>query len=148
MRFHLDVPTGAIVMFQLFGWFLLIYGGRIGVRLIRAREWPSCEGIIAQSEVILVDGVWGPDIVYEYAVQGRRNRGDVVFLNAKWIAGTGEVYWREVISRFPVGARCVVHYNPRDVGDAFLEKGSLGGWLVLCAAGAAFVVFSGVAILQ
>lgn len=94
-----------------------------------AASWPSVAGIITQSRTarrwglgngVRVAGLWYvPEIGYRYEIDGRAYSGRKITL-----ADTGYPKLRdarEVIARYPEGARVPVYYDPARPKRSFLE---------------------------
>jgi hypothetical protein len=98
-----------------------------------AREWPSTAGkvVVSKAElrktkVIDSDRAEGhrfeernfADIVYEYAVAGRKLRNNRVSIGED----LGNFQVAETIAKYPVGAAVTVYYNPLHPDQAVLER--------------------------
>jgi len=89
----------------------------------RSPQWPTTQGVIAKSEVVLREG--NKEILllsYNYAVDGREFKSSRV--NNDLMQSFGGLNPRQAVNKYPRGARVTVYYDPADPRDALLEPGA------------------------
>jgi hypothetical protein len=113
-----------------FSAFVLIFNATVFVWLaqaIRAKSWPVAKGMVVSSEIVAYshpnNSTYGPEIIYQYHVDGRRYRSGRISL-----FGPAQCAWRtrgmhRLIERYAVGTTIEVHYAPNDPANALLEPG-------------------------
>ena len=122
--------------FGLFGlaggalfWFLGIHPL---LRAYDARSWAECPAQIVSSTVESHAGSKGGStynvaITFDYFFQGRNYRGTHYDFSSG--SSSGYEAKREIVDRFPEGARTTCWVNPKNPYDAVIDKG-LGWWLM------------------
>lgn len=118
--------------------------------LRRSRFWPSTEGRVISTEIrkritspVMMDPTshgWNPRVVYEYEVDGRTFRSDVIDLCGRLrmtprLAGL-------MAASYPVGQEVTVYYDDRRPQRACLVRG--GGGAVGRIFGGGFLIGVGV----
>jgi hypothetical protein len=97
------------------------------MKSIRLRSWPVAKGLVLSSQIVEYpserNSLFGPEIVYQYHVDGRRYRSNRIgiFEPARWFRKTRGML--RLIERYPVGATIDVHYPPGDPVGARLQSG-------------------------
>lgn len=131
-------------MTQLFAAILILLGvGFIvaGVvskqRAKAASSWPNTEGVILKSELIrhvsrssgIQSTSYIPDIEYQYTVMGQTVTGKRLSFGTKnFTYDQGQ----EISSKYSVGTKVPVYYNPKKISDSVLEMASRGaGTLII-----------------
>ncbi|MBI5385574.1 MAG: DUF3592 domain-containing protein [Verrucomicrobia bacterium] len=105
----------------------------VGVRpawsVLRARDWIETPCVVLSSEVrshssSMGGRTYSVAIFYRYEVNGREHRSN----RYKFMTGSSSGYEGKaaVVRRFPPDAKTVCWVNPRDPGDAVLERGFTG----------------------
>lgn len=118
-------------------WFAIVFGvvGIIGTIAgavllangIASRRWPSTGGhvIRATAEYQTQDGgdttICVPRVDYRYAVSGQEYVGNQISVRR---FRTRRVDVEAVLSKYPVGSRVVVYYDPAKPSAALLEPGA------------------------
>ncbi len=92
-------------------------------------NWPTVQGTVLRSELKSDNENYWAEITYEYLVDGAIYQGTNV-RTLGFQVGTGLGDAQETISRYPVGASVLVHYDPASPRTAVLEPGSHGGGVV------------------
>jgi hypothetical protein len=128
-----DLPWFVYAMLLAPLGLLLIVAAYKTLQVRAAREWPSTSGkvVVSKAElrktkVIDSDREDGhrfeernfADIVYEYAVAGRKLRNNRVSIGED----LGNFQVAETIAKYPVGAVVTVYYNPLHPDQAVLER--------------------------
>lgn len=126
------------VSFVLLGVFLVLFGLVLRRMNARAAAWPSTEGEITRSAVVVDpdDGGSSADIRYRYVVGGDAFSSGQFSFDARNSSAASE---RRLVEAFPVGRKVSVHYDPANPGTAVLETRASSGWTVVVAAGAACI---------
>jgi len=149
--------------FAILGLAILLYGRRARRRATESLSWLPVEARILRSELvrevqrshssepgsIQYMTYWYPEIEYEYEVQGRSyisNRVLLVRVNFP------EPKAREMVARYPAGARVQAWCDPRRPASAVLERGLAGyesQYRIPLIVGAAFLLLglAGLAVL-
>jgi hypothetical protein len=157
-------------LFPLFGfavglllWWLAIKGVLVARR---QRDWPETQGVIRTSSVKVHDapligkvhstgwsGSGGPQVTYEYTVDGRTFTGSKVGVppgRTRVRFGTrrrhGDMMdWN--LSLYEQGRTVPVYYNPDDPADAVLHKAESGGCgvVMLFFVGSVFILIGWIA---
>jgi hypothetical protein len=128
-----DLPWFVYAMLLAPLGLLLVAAAYKSLQVRAAREWPSTSGkvVVSKAElrktkVIDSDREDGhrfeernfADIVYEYAVAGRKLRNNRVSIGED----LGNFQVAETIAKYPVGAVVTVYYNPLHPDQAVLER--------------------------
>lgn len=123
--------------FVVFACYMLWIGLSAKSKAERAKAWPQVEGQVLESKVKqeirhMVQGdrfYYAPQIVYEYAVAGRRIRGNRIHLN--YAEGVSEKSAKETVAQFPAGGRVSVYYNPQNPEEAVIAHAEVSLRLAL-----------------
>lgn len=122
------------LMVQVFGGGLVVDAVTTATKGTRSQSWPKVSGRILSSGVRVLSGAGGgqegggvpsvlagPDLSYEYEVEGQRYTGSVVSF-----AGTRPTFGgaNEIAELYPAGASVTVWYDPEDPECAVLEPGA------------------------
>lgn len=154
-------------------WFLILFAAALPaliafatlykfVEVQRVRFWPKARGrvIVSTSEARRVRTQISSDrsdgghfetrnfakIVYTFDVAGRTHRGNRVSV----MEDMGNDGVAETIAKYPVGRDVTVFYNPRDPGEALLERDAPAGfwrtafWVVFGISAFIAVMFVGI----
>jgi hypothetical protein len=137
-------PSLFSIVFILIGAGILIYARSVAAKARRSLSWPSAEGVISHSAVLLRTqqtssptnaAMYKADVAYRYEVKGRDySSSQITLMDYSSTAGRAE----DIAARYPDGAGVSVYYNPADPSDSVLEPGSTGGIPVLSLIGWAF----------
>ncbi len=119
--------AGLVLGGMVFGLVGLVAMGILGYSIwwtSKAAQWPVAEGTVMRSEVTSRRGskggrTLGASIEYQYLVGNRTYTGDRVVFGDYSSSGGGHA--RELVEKYPAGARVEVRYNPEDPGDAILD---------------------------
>jgi hypothetical protein len=130
---------GAWVAVAFFGVFLVVgvsvlsaMGGK-AVKVFAARSWAPVQATVVKSDVRSHRGddstTYSPNILYRYTVGGREYRSNRYSL----FGGSGSGYdaKRQVVSRYPPGARFTAYVDPADPVEAVIERGPTAEMFVL-----------------
>lgn len=121
-------------------------------RAMAMRRWVPVEGEIYSSRVVeeidrTIEArnqrVFRPDVRYSFVVEGTEYAG-----SARSAAKT-RASWRGfaegVMSRYPVGRKVLVYYDPQNPRDSIVERGTAQPWaMLLTVAGVVTAVSGGV----
>ncbi len=121
-------------IFLLVGFGLMIWGAQILKNASASSDWSATQGEIISAfvrESQDEDGVtYHADVNYSYAVDDRRYQADTV--NFGQYGSSSKARAEEIISRYPVGERVNVYYDPETPETAVLEPGvTWSSYLVL-----------------
>jgi hypothetical protein len=132
--------------------FVVVQQWHVSVDERRARHWPSVEGHIVEADAVQIGSRtgspgWGPNLRYEYSVEGRVHASAQIAIDgvghyAEWnfdnmVAAMRARGWQP-------GATVTVYYDPRDESNAVLDP-MRNPWLPMLYA-ATFLVLFGVAV--
>jgi hypothetical protein len=148
-------PSLFSMVFIAIGAGILYYARKLAAKAHSSLSWPSVEGAIAHSAVLLrtrpgADSsnvpTYSPDVAYRYKVAGRDYSSATITL-MDYSSGAGRA--QDIVARYPDGAAVSVYYNPADPAESVLERGPtrgiailrLIGW-VFAAAGLFFLYMS------
>jgi len=119
----------------IFGPFVAWEGLSTIVTALRAKSWPTAQGIVESAQLTSKPARRGrmtyrPVIRYAYEIDGARHLADRVDYGDR---GTSSIDTAMgVIARYPEGRMVTVHYNRKDPDVAVLEAGTtIGNWLTL-----------------
>ncbi|NTX66819.1 DUF3592 domain-containing protein [Myxococcus sp. CA051A] len=107
------------------------------VRQAQVASWPSAQGTITRSEVVMVHTSKGYrrelKLAYTYSVDGQPYEGDKHSFNA----GSSGIhrYEEEQLARYPLGASVPVYYRPGQPSEAVLQAG-MDSWGLFTLMGA------------
>jgi hypothetical protein len=132
------------LVFIAIGLGMLYYARRLSAKAQASLLWPSAEGVISHSAMLLQmqqtsgstnAATYKADVAYRYKVRGRDySSGRITLLDFSSTAGRAQ----SIVNRYADGAPVTVYYNPADPSDAVLERGGTGGIAVLYIIGAIF----------
>lgn len=119
----------ACAVVAMIGFVLLSYATRLLIKSDRAKSWPMVQGSVLDSKIreSYSSGEEKSEqiyILYEYSFNGESLRSSV------WRLGNATTSSRsksakEILARYPIGARVMVHVNPENPKDAVLEPGKV-----------------------
>lgn len=124
--------------FLVVGLWIGVDTGRALLHSLFEEEWDGAAGVVVRSESTFFGG---PEIAYEYDVDGQRHRSDRVGF------GPHRMSRDDLLRRFPLGAPVYVRYDARAPDRAVLLPTDVGATLVvlgmgaLAAAAGGFLVF-------
>lgn len=92
----------------------------------RAQHWPTTEGVILSSEAVRrTVRVTEPRIKYKFTAVGTEYVSERI-----WFSGAGQLgkyaSASEVVTNYPVGTQCTVHYDPSAPSESVLELNKPG----------------------
>jgi len=103
--------------------------------VVVSRGWATTDGLVVKSDTVPGRrGALRADVRYTYSVAGRSFTGTRI----------GEVFFadgEELVSRYPVGARIRVYYDPGDPGSSLLQRTGLYRGLLAAGAGLIMIVY-------
>jgi hypothetical protein len=119
----------ACAVVAMFGFAFLAYATRLLVKSNRAKSWPTVQGTVLDSRIreSYSSGEEKSEqiyILYEYAVNGESLRSSVWRLGNVSTSSRSKIA-KEILARYPIGARVMVRVNPENPKDAVLEPGSV-----------------------
>jgi hypothetical protein len=129
------------VVFIAIGVGLLYYVRSVSAKAQRSLSWPSTEGVIAHSAVLMqtsnanTAATYKADVAYRYKVAGRDYSSDRLTL-ADFASTGGRA--QGIVDRYTDGAPVTVYYNPVDPSDALIERDAASGIGVLYLIGGVF----------
>jgi len=118
---------GLCAAFSLIGLLMMMQGGaRIG-EARQAEGWTTTQGVIEISDVYAAPGAeggqWRPFVSYSYAVNGRPIYSTRIALGKPRLESSREAVLA-YLTRYPVGSRVTVHYDPTQITQSVLETGT------------------------
>jgi hypothetical protein len=135
------------VFFIIAGIISTIWGWVLITKARRSKTWPSVEAEIVSSKRGLVQNDLLPEIVFNYAVEGRGYTKTQEFPSD---LTPDKEFTDSFLKKYPAGARVQAYYNPYDPEQATLETGFISGnWMVFALGigmtlfGALSLIFSG-----
>jgi Protein of unknown function (DUF3592) len=149
----------ATVFFVSVGAMLIRKGQRLLRIAAAAAQWPIVTGKVISADIVRridksEDGpstVFVPQVRYVFDADGVRRDGHVIRIGLEDRGYAREQQASELLTRYAVGAKIAVRYDPQNPATAVLELGQVGGGanllagvlLMLVGIGAiAFTVFS------
>jgi hypothetical protein len=142
---NIIVPSLFSLVFILIGGFIVHYARNIADKARQSLAWPSTEGEIAHSAVLLqtnrtaaADSTvsYKADVSYRYKVNGVDFSSSRISL-ADFASTSGRA--QSIVQRYPDKSTVRVYYNPSDFSDAVLEPGRTAGIKLLYLAGGIFL---------
>lgn len=129
----------------VFSWILaavlLFRAGTALYEAFEARNWPSLDAIITESDARWVEhqrsvrrSMWSYQLRlrYVYTIAGRRYIGTRASFSAWGPAESFNPFNSSIASKFPAGARVQAHYDPLNPSHSVLEKAPrLSVWIAL-----------------
>jgi hypothetical protein len=115
--------------------------GYLKIKVKKSMSWPSTQGEVIQSEVVLTGGGGvninsspghSAIIQYQYHVRDRRYQSDNFLIGGNVSSGNKEKEENKV-RQYPVGTKVEVFYNPENPEDVCLErkqKMAIVAWLL------------------
>lgn len=92
-----------------------------------SKDWPATSGIITHADVVEWDGLdestYRSDIRARYQIDGRDYYLFGIYPGHSDIGSNSNVEAVRLLSRYPVGKKVSVYYNPLDPHEAVLERG-------------------------
>ncbi len=131
-------------LFFLIGMFVLGIGVEEVFLSLRARSWPTVQGVVLSSEVREVRGddvSYRPVVRYRYTYRGKTYTSDRI-----WVGGSlsGSNYWaQKVVSRYTPGSPVPVRVRPGDPSFSVLETGFVPTALFFLVFGLTFALMGG-----
>jgi hypothetical protein len=132
------------LVFIAIGLGLLYYARSVSAKAQQSLSWPSTEGMISHSAVLLQmqqtsnsnnAATYKADVAYRYKVQSRDySSGRLTVADFSSTAARAQ----SIVDRYADGATVTVYYNPVDPSDAVLERGGTSGIEVLYLVGGVF----------
>jgi hypothetical protein len=132
------------LFFIAIGAGMLYYARRVSAKAQESLLWPSTEGTISHSAVLMQTqqtssstntANYKADVAYRYKVHDRDySSGRITLADYSSTASRAE----GIVNRYPSGAPVTVYYNPGDPSDAVLERGGTSGIRVLYIIGGVF----------
>ena len=119
----------------LFGPFFAWHGLADIVTGMRAKSWPTVQGIVTTASLQETPGRRGrttytPFIRYDYEVKGTSYTGDRVDIGDKGTSSRTDA--TATLNRYNEGKVVTVHYHSKDPQSSFLEVGTTAdNWLAL-----------------
>ena len=116
-----------LVIIGLGAWVYIAY---LRMKVKKSMSWPSTQGEIIQSEVVLtgcgsgnVNSSPGHSaiILYQYQVRGKRYESNNFTIGGNVSSGS-EQKEEEKVHQYPVGTAVDVYYNPENPEDVCLER--------------------------
>jgi hypothetical protein len=141
------LPSLVSLVFVGIGGILLGLAIRMAGKARQSLSWPSTEGEIAHSAVLLQRDSsasettvvnYRADIVYRYKVNGRSYSSSKIAL-VDLASSSGRA--QALVERYPDQSTTEVYYNPADPAESVLEPGSSSGLTVLQVIGAISTLF-------
>ncbi len=124
------------IAISLWGWVVM-------KRAQRKQKWPHVPGRIEVSDLSSELDDLLPHIVFSYTVEGKAYERAFEFppdINPM------PEFSKSYCDKYPVGADIQAYYDPADPGEATLEPGSRGDWMVL-ALGLLMILVGAVSLL-
>lgn len=105
-----------------------LWGWRVLKAAQQAKQWPTAEGVIVESEAAAEDCDLLPLIIYSYTVEN-----DAYKCRFEFPSGTHPMpeFVQSYLDKYPQGANVKVFYNPQQPGQSTLEPGARGDWMIL-----------------
>jgi len=134
------------VIFAIIGAGIAVYG--IGeVRKAKATmNWPSTQARIIRSEIVRHPAsdigkpdTYGPEIGYEYVIDGRKLTGNNIAFGVTG-ASSDHGFAEEYVAKFPAGKGVNVFFDPTNPQDSVLERGASGKTYFPLGLGLIFVI--------
>ncbi len=102
---------------------------KITVLPITGINWPTTEGTIVLSEVVVTDWTppdnfpsWYPNVLYRYSVDGQTYESERIEVISA-ANGNTDRFAQRTVERYPVGAQVTVYYSPKNPAVSLLEPG-------------------------
>ena len=120
----LETLEGKIVIcVMLFsGLGIIVANFRNHYKAQRAIGWPGVTGKVLESFVNKEDGMYKPEIRYEYRAYGEYHIADCWRLGAT-ASSWGKASSKRAVAKYPAGASVTVFFNPERPREAVLEPG-------------------------
>jgi hypothetical protein len=127
------IPVFLFFLLLLLGWFSYSVIG--DVKAILTKSWPSTNGTVINSEVKRGTSSKGspkysPEISYYYQIGAMTYRSNRY---SSTIARGTSQWARQIVNKYPSGAKLTVYYNPKKQNDSVLDPGlqSDNYWMTL-----------------
>jgi hypothetical protein len=143
------VKGAVLLLLMALGAWIVTTGVWHGIVVERVKRWPQADGVILESKIDHRNGVYWPEVLYEYHVSGKTYRSDrVSILNpsidqSEWVAQTVQA-WEK---RYSVGAHVDVLYDPQDPTRAYLENDDHGSTIFTILFGAFLLLVPGAVLM-
>ncbi len=116
-----------VLVFALFGGFLMRRFGQAQARRRAAQGWLRTHGVVVTSELQRLDNSdsvdFSPRVSYSYTVGGQQYVGATIRAGEDRL---GPLHTKRsasaVVARYPPGARVAVFYDPNDPSRSALER--------------------------
>lgn len=140
-------PSLFSLVFIAIGGGIFGYAVKIAGKAKQSLSWPSIEGEIAHSAILLQtqtaptqgsEVTVKADISYRYKVNGRNYSSSQISLLD--FSSSSSARARTIVSRYPDNSKVDVYYNPADPSEAVLEPGASTGLRILYLVGVTFAV--------
>jgi hypothetical protein len=119
------MDAGTVIFWAYFGF----NGGILGVIAYltfmtkRSKNWPTTSGQVKSSRISYDSGSdktsGTPYVLYAFEVNGKKYKSSVINPGDVTLADNDAA--ARVVARYPTGTNVIVHYNPQNPEDAFLE---------------------------
>jgi hypothetical protein len=91
-------------------------------RAYQSIKWPTTDGTVTESRIKHDGDVYTPKVVFEYSVDGHEYVNDSI--TTKQTPNThSDRRPREIISKYPIGSRVKIYYNPNKPRVSYLVVG-------------------------
>jgi len=125
---HFNFYVIFLVIFTLGGVVTTVWGWMILAKGRRIRSWPCVEGAIEKSERGVEHHDLLPEIVFSYAIDGKR------YTRAHHFPASvtpSKEFTDSYLDKYPVGAKVTIKYDPTSPDRASLEGDAVNDdWLV------------------
>lgn len=127
-----------IILFILAGAATALWGLAVVAQGRKSQGWPSTEGVIEKSQPSSEEDDLLPEIVFRYSAAGRDHVKTFEF--PRGISPHPQLSV-DYVTRYPVGARVRVYYDPADPSRATLEPGvGRGDWMIFVLGASAILL--------
>jgi hypothetical protein len=125
---------GLVLIFIGIGVYLIYYSRRVRRQAGSSQGWPGTEGQITRASIrhsLRSDSEgnstdsYSPDVEYSYQVNGLHYAGEKIAFGAT-PSFSSDQKAQSTLSRYPVGGRVTVFYDPANPAESVLEKRSIG----------------------
>ncbi len=115
-------PYAFCSVFIFAGLVVAVFGVVTIIRAGRSLSWPTTEGVVTTSQVVVRDGNYAPAVVFTYAVGGKAYHGTEVAIGAHFTSSDGGDA-AVCANRYPVGSKVTVFFDPEAPDHSVLEPG-------------------------
>lgn len=136
------------MFFMILGAGVLSWGYHMYHKTEEAKAWPTTTGRVITSEVKSQGStrMYKPAVQYGYTVGGKNYLSSHVSFAEYSSSHPSRA--QSIISKYPVGATILVHYQPQNPDLAVLDPGDMGGIYIPFVIGSFFMLFSVVGLIQ